>query len=116
MNPDVTRILNILAQTAAQQPPQYPLQHPIHLPPPDPRLQHPSNLHHYRPESAAVAPTPAPPPPIDPKTIADWPTALKHVMNTLGKDEAVMAQVKKVRCACQSRTNERTSGLTGTCR
>lgn len=83
MNPDVTRILSILAQTASQQPPHTP-------PPPDPRLQHLQN-------SPQLHADPAPAPPVDPKTITDWPTALKYVMNTLGKDEAVMAQIKKVR-------------------
>lgn len=90
MNPDVTRLLEILAQTASQAPqllpnqPQYPPQ----IPTSDPRLLHGQRLQ-YQPGSI-------PTPPTDPKNITDWPTALKYVMNTLGKDEAVMAQIKKV--------------------
>lgn len=84
MNADITRILSILAQTAPQQ--------PSHPRPPDPRLPHIHHAPQYPPD-----PAPAVAPAVDPATIADWPTALKYVMNTLGKDEAVMAQIKKVR-------------------
>ncbi|KAL0636848.1 hypothetical protein Q9L58_004206 [Maublancomyces gigas] len=89
MNADVTRILSILAQTASQQPPQ-----PPHaLPPPDPRLQHLPKP----PQNLADPAHPVSAPPVDPKTITDWPTALRFVVNTLGKDEAVMAQIKKMK-------------------
>lgn len=97
MNADITRILSILAQTASQQP-QQPLPHT--LPPPDPRLSH-AHAHAHNPPQYLPDPVPAP---VDPAAITDWPAALKYVMNTLGKDEAVMAQIKKVRLPPGERT------------
>lgn len=87
MNADVTRLLSILAQTAAEAPPPPPppQQRPQFPPTVDPRL------------SYGYQPDPPPLPAVDPKGITDWPTALKYVMNTLYKDGAVITQVKRVR-------------------
>lgn len=104
MNADITRILSILAQTASQQPQQPPHPLPHTLPPPDPRLSHAhahAHAHAHNPPQYLTDPVPAP---VDPAAITDWPAALKYVMNTLGKDEAVMAQIKKVRLPPVERT------------
>ncbi len=38
----------------------------------------------------------APAPAIDPRTITDWPSALRHVMKTVARSDAIMARVKRM--------------------
>ncbi|KAH8146394.1 uncharacterized protein LAJ45_09587 [Morchella importuna] len=46
---------------------------------------------------APIPVTPAATAVVDPKSITDWPAALKYVMNTIYRNEEVMAQIKKMK-------------------
>lgn len=101
VNDDVTRLLSILAQTnTTHLPPPAPPAPPPAPPAPHPRPQFPPpavdpRLHGSSPFQQPPAPIPVTP--ADPKNITDWPAALKYVMNTIYRNEEIMAQVKKVR-------------------
>ncbi|KAI5852463.1 hypothetical protein DFP73DRAFT_532784 [Morchella snyderi] len=101
VNADVTRLLSILAQTNTNTrlpppappapPPPAPHSRPQFPPAVDPRLH--GSLFQQPPAPIPVAPAAV----VDPKNITDWPAALKYVMNTIYRNEEIMAQVKKMK-------------------
>ncbi|KAL7276722.1 hypothetical protein RUND412_000259 [Rhizina undulata] len=134
-NPDLTRILQILAATAATQqaPPQAHQQAPpqqqqsyqfyqqqqqqppflsqnnygaLQIPqiPQDPRLLHTPTpptpaTRDLTPIAQPAVPQHQPPPAesIDPRNITEWSVALKYVMKTLSRDEAIMAKIQRMK-------------------